>query len=440
MNTVRENGPLEWQKLAINLIKYQLTDVLVLPGGFGSGKTAINAHIIRHLIDERPRVGLCIANTYSTLKDTVNLTMDEEIPAVYKVKKILSPNIEWCFRSIKGHKSKLLSRSTRYDHEVPGRLHSINADFLWLVEATSLPEKAYTYGLSRLRKSGEDAYYPVIVETNPSNKNNWVYKKFIENAQLIKTADDKSWTLSRKILENIDDQGNKYYSKIMVLKTTTFANPHFPKPTLSQMLNTYSPREVQRLIYGEWNSLEGRVWEYYKIFEVTGNIKKYAQKYDRVFIGVDPGQDHPTAVAFIGFADGVYEVFDEFRESDWSVRSCYKQINLILDKWGIDRDLVVWVDPSGRYWTKEFNSIEKNRHYAYKSMHKGTDPDLNRASQLGEYMRSSKLIFGSHCRNVLQDIEEAVWKKDALREQLDKKKYDPHSMDAVGYAMIKEGF
>lgn len=440
MNTVRENGPLEWQKLAVNLIKNQLTDVLVLPGGFGSGKTAINTHIVRYLIDEKPRVGLCIANTYSTLKDTVNITIDDEIPEIYNVRKTLSPNIEWRFRSIKGHESKLLSRSTRYDHEVGGRLKSINADFLWLVEATELPKEAYTFGLSRLRKSGDKQYYPVIVETNPSNKNNWVYQTFIENAKLIKESDDGTWDLSKKILEFLDDKGEKHYITVMILKTTTEANKYFPKQILSQMLNTYSPREIQRLIYGEWNSLEGRIWEYYKIYKVEGNQKKYTGQFDRVFIGVDPGQEHPTAISFIGFKNGVYDIFDEFKEKNRSVRDCHDEIMKRLDTWGIPGNLVVWVDPASKYWVKEFNSIENNAHFAYSSTHKGTDPVLNRVSRLGEQLRIGKLRIAAHCKFHIQDIEETVWKKGAIKEQVDKQAYDPHCMDAVGYAMIKEGF
>ncbi len=429
------NTYLPWQVKAAAYISKRKADILLLPGGFGSGKTAVNANIIRDLClkAEKPLHGLVIGNTFSTIRDTVGITLIEELSTVLKETKF-SPPMEW-----KVHNSTLFSRTMRYGHEARQRLKGINADFLWLIEATELPREAYTMGISRLRRSGENDYYPIIIETNPSNKSNWVYKTFIDNAKTIWESDDKTYWIQQKVIEYEDENHKITTLKVIIIHTTTKANPHFPSKQLANMRETYSASEYERLVNGVWNAMEGRVWEYYTTFKHPSEMVKYAAKYDKIIIGIDPGQTHPTALVMIGYSAGVWEVFDEYYETNRSVLEVYKELGKRIDSWGLQQSgLQVWIDPSAKQYLREWQVIPGNNNYIYSATHKGTDPALNRAIKLGERLRTKRLVISSLCKYVIQDIEQAIYKEDVIKETVDKAKYDPHAMDAVGYAMSRE--
>lgn len=432
--TILEGGFLPWQSQAIKCIIEKKCDILLLTGGFGSGKTAVNATIVRELLLKDKLEALVIGTSFSIVRDAIDpVIIDESSFAIdNKATKYSSP-IRWGY--ISG--SNLLSRTMQYNHEVQRRIKSLNIDILWLFEATELPEYAYKIGISRLRKSGDKAYYPVLIETNPSHKNHWVYKSFIEGSNQVWESKDKTYSISKKV-SNYDGK----QIKVIIFNITTLANPYFPKQILAQMRASYSASEYERLVYGVWNALEGRVWETYKTFpHPGGRQKEYAEKYDDILIGIDPGQTDPTAMVLIGFCDGVYEVFDEYREQQRSVREIRIELMKRLESWGIslERQFEVWVDPSGSQWIREWNEIPGNEnYYAYASRHRGTDPAKNRAIKLGEMLRTWRLIINDHCRNVIDDIEQATYKEGSIKEEIDKMRYNPHSMDAVGYALNKK--
>ncbi len=432
-HSILGNTYLPWQSKAAAYIDRQQADILLVTGGFGSGKTAVNANIVRDLClkAKRPLHGLVIGNTFPTIKDTINITLQEELSAsLTDINQ--SPPMSW-----KIGKSLLLSRTMRYGHEARERLKSINADFLWLVEATELPREAYIMGISRLRKSGKKHYYPILIETNPSNKANWVWTTFIDNAETIWESDDKTFWIQRKYVKNEDNP--KENLTVIIIHTTTRANPHFPSKQLANMRETYSPSEYERLVNGVWNAMEGRVWEYYTTFKHPVEMVKYAQKYDKILVGIDPGQTHPTAMVMIGLSAGVWEVFDEYYATNRSVLEVYKELVKRMESWGLNRSIPqIWIDPSAKQYLREWQVIPNNQYYIYSATHKGTNPALNRAIKLGERLRTHRLIISSLCKHVIQDIEQAIYKEDVVIEQLDKSKYDPHAMDAVGYAMHSE--
>lgn len=376
-----------------------------------------------------------IGNTFSTLKDTVSITLDEEIGEIFIKNKRLSSPLQWQFLSKQGE-STLLSRTMRYGHEAQPRLKSINADFLWLVEATELPQEAFTIGLSRLRKAGKDGYYPIVVETNPSSKQNWVYKAFLEDSVEKYRNPDNTWWIQEKDVQHRIGQ-TVYNLKIRAINTTTLANPHFPETTLSLMQSTYSPAEIARLIYGEWNANEGRVIEVYTVFDVPADLKGHASKYDRIILGADPGFDHPTCVMFIGQKGDQWEAFDEIYVRESSIRKVYADVMTRLETWGLEkRELIINIDPSASGWMAEWQDIAGQRIWAYKARHRGTDPALNRAIRIGEKLRIKKLQVSALCKNLINDFEQTVYKKGA-KEQIDKQSYDPHALDALGYGITE---
>lgn len=432
---------LPWQKLAYSIIANQLCDVLLLTGGYGSGKTAVNAHLIRKICETPNRLGIAIGRSKSSLQDTIVRTIDEEIYPELILNKAMGPNFSWELASREeGKSSTLISRTMQYGHEVGGQLKSINADFLWLIEASILPIEVYQVGLSRLRKSGPNAHYPVLIETNPDSTNNWIYKLFIDGAIETFRADDGTHWVTVKDICKSDNEGHEHHIKVVAIHTTSYANPHFPRNVIAQMEATYSESEKQRMIYGIWCAGEGRVWDEYQTFEhPTGRENEYFKQYDRFFLGCDPGQTHPTAVVFIGYKNGVYEVFDEYVSTNKSVRAVHAEIMKRYETWGIEksRSIDIWVDPSARQWVEEWNEINTGI-VATSATHRGTDPALNRAIRLGEMFRTGRLRVSTLCKCVIQDIEQTTYKTGSIKETVDKDAYDPHAMDAVGYAIMHE--
>lgn len=435
--SIFSNDYLPWQKIASALILSKKADILILSGGFGSGKTAANVQIMRELMYSRSMIGLSIGYANPVIVDILLPTIEEEIPGQYISTIKRSAPHSFRFQLNPNFRSVLLTRTVQYDHEVAKRLKSINADFLHLLEATELPEKAYTYGVSRLRASGESAYYPVLIETNPGSKEHWVYRNFIKDSAEVKRADDNSWWITRKYIEN-----NACYT----IHTTTFANPYFPKDIIDQMKSSYSDAEFQRLVLGDWNALEGRVWEKYFTFaHPKEDMVGYASRYDRVFLGLDPGQDHEMAVSFIGQKGSAYEVFDEIYLRMKSINTILELILEKLQSWGFDinnRRFDIYLEPSGFGLTWRTELLQRKIClYPISSTHKGTDPVLYRVSRLGELIRTKRLTFSDFCINHIRDLEQTVYAKSiGQKERVDKSAYDPHAMDACGYAMIKEVF
>jgi len=365
----------------------------------------------------------------------VAISLELELGDLFIKNRRLSSPMQWELANKTNSNSVLMSRSMRYDHEVRAAYSSINADFLWLFEATELPKEAFNYGLGRLRRLGQDAYYPKILETNPSHKQHWIYQLFIDGATETYREPDDTWWIQEKRLEQ--RIGNEVFDlRVKIIHTTTLANPHFPKSQLALIMNTYSPAEIARLIYGEWNANEGRVIEYYTCFPMPANPKAYTTKYDRVLIGCDPGFDHPTAIAFIGQAGDNWEVFDEIYEREKSVRLIYEQVLQRLETWGIaPKNTIINIDPHGSGWIAEWQAIPEQQIWSFKALQKGTDPALNRALRIAEKLRIHKLKVNEICKHTLADLEQTVYKKGG-KEAIDKQSYDPHALDALGYGII----
>lgn len=437
-NTLIEGELLPWQVKAMQTILNKEADILLLSGGFGSGKTAVNANIIQELCWKDKRRGLVIASTYPSLKDTVGITLEEEIGTAF-IKDINRRDLQWTFDTEpkKGQKgdSLLLSRSMRYGHEAPLRLRSINADFLWLVEATLLPREAFTHGVSRLRKQGKFGYQPIILETNPSSKSNWVYTSLIEGTNEVYRSPDDTWWVTEKDYQQKVDRDYVTF-RTRVIHTTTFANPHFSQTSLAIILKDYSPQEVQRLIYAVWNALEGRVIETYTVVDIT---KENVAKYDRILLGGDIGYSpDPTSIEFIGQKGEVFEVFDEIDMRQASVRVVYAEVLKRIELWGIqNREITLRIDPSDSGWLAEWRDIPGQKILSYKALRKGDNPALNRAVRLSEKMRVKKLLIGSNCKKLIEDIEQTTYKSGTSRSEIDKKAYNPHRLDALGYGIVQ---
>jgi PBSX family phage terminase large subunit len=441
MATLKESTPLPWQKRAIAYALSKKFDVILLAGGYGSGKTAVNCHIMRLLATKQFRRGIVIGRAKTTLKDTIVKSIQDEIPKFLITKYNIAPEYYWELKSEDDRPSELLTKTMQYSHEADGQLRSINADFLWLIEATTLPEESYSVGISRLRQQGYGGYYPIIIETNPSSQGHWVYKNFIKDSkETFRTEDGHEWH-TQKIIKYKDKDGNEKLSRILTINTSTYANPEYPLQIIAQAKETVSNTEFNRKYMGIWCAGEGRVWESYTSFPHPDNPALYARKYDRIFIGVDPGQEHPMAITFIGCAGGVYEVFDEFVGKNRSVRQAEHEIFQRFDTWGINKEdtFFLYIEPSGmgRAWMKEWED-RRNNISCFLAKSKGTDPSLGRAFKTDEMLRTKRLVINELCKSVIHDIEQATFEEGKVKEKIDKQAYDPHAMESVGYAISKE--
>ena len=295
---------LPWQQFAYAAVLNKKCDILLLTGGYGSGKTAVNTHIVRKLCETPNTSGLCIGRAKSTLGDTIVKTIKDEIPPAFILDDKKSPNFSWEFLSSDNNRpSELVTKTMQYSHEPENVLKSMNSSFLWMIEATSLPKEAFEAGIGRLRKGGLDAHHPILIETNPASKNNWVYETFIEGSSITFSSKDVEFSIN-KIEVVVEDETIAF--NILIIRTTTFANPHFSRTTIAMMLKTYSESRKMRMIYGIWCAGEGSVFDEFHTFEhPAGKMLTYARKYDRLFLGADPGQNHPTAIVLIGFAGGI---------------------------------------------------------------------------------------------------------------------------------------
>lgn len=359
----------------------------ILYGGAGSGKSHVVAQkiLIRIATSKNHRI-LVVRKVARTLRASVfqmfrDIIGDEGLSHKFKVNKS-DMTIE-CIDT----GSQLLF----FGLDDVEKLKSIaGITSVWIEEASEITQDDFDQLNLRLRVLRDDVYMQIVLSFNPISAHHWLKKKFfddgVEDTYIQKTTYHDNRFLPEEYLRVFDDlkKTNPTYYKIYAL--------------------------------GEWGVLKGLVYESYN------TIEEMPQHFEKEYIGLDFGFNHPFAVVHVRI-DGRNMYVDEIvYETGWENK---KVIEYVGDKYPWIKQLKIFADSARPDLINEWKNSGYNIDKANKSVFAGINT-----------VKSFNIFITKESTNILKEINLYSWREDKDGNVLDEPvKLNDDAMDAMRYAL-----
>ena len=367
-----------YKKFLLNQNRY-----CVLYGGAGSGKSYVAAQkIIIRLLSENNHKFLVVRKVATTLRESVfalfkTLISDMNLDDEFKIN-----NSNMTIEAFNGNKIVFFGLDN------VEKLKSIaNITGIWIEEATELTKTDLDQLDLRLR--GETTNYKQIIITfNPVSAHHWIKKTFFDF-----TPDDT-----------------------FVMKTTYLDNPFVDEKYQKVMDRLKRDNFDYYKIYalGEWGSLEGIIYPKYN------TIDKMPDYFEKEYIGLDFGYNHPFAIVHIRIDENRLYIDELFYQTE--------QENNKVIEWAennIPKDIEIFADSARPDLISEW----KNKGFNIKKANKSVFEGIN-------VVKSFELNITKRSLNLLREIGLYAWKKDKDDNSLDEPvKLNDDGMDALRYAL-----
>ena len=212
-------------------------------------------------------------------------------------------------------------------------------------------------------------------------------------------------------------------------------NPFIPQEYLETLLRSYGSHEAAARERGEFQSLEGRVYQDFQ--RSLHVIEAHAIPEDwRKWRSIDFGTRNPFCCLWLAI-DPSDDTLHVYREHYQAERTLRQHAAAIARMTGSERIATTIADPEDRgarlALAREHNLPTVA---APKSIRAGINAVAERLHCNAEGLPG--LVIHSSCRNVIREIEGYIWqKKNTKLDQPDKPlKRDDHAMDALRYACL----
>ena len=358
----------------------------ILYGGAGSGKSVVAAQkILLRILTEPEHKFLAVRKVARTLRESVFALFKElifklELGDEFKINES-NMSIEYL-----PNKNKIIF----FGLDNPEKIKSIaGITGIWIEEATELKKEDLDQLDLRLRGPTKN-YKQIIITFNPVSAQHWIKKYFFDE----KTEDT------------------------FILKTTYLDNPFIDEDYLKTFRRLKKQNYDYYKIYalGNWGTLKGLIYPKYE------TIDKMPEYFEKEYIGLDFGYNHPYAIVHIRIDNNNLYVDEIFYEREWenpkvvewakSNASWMKKIQIYADS--ARPDLI-------SEWRVAGFRIEK----ANKSVFEGINT-----------VKSFNIHITRRSVNILKEIELYAWKVDKDGNSLDEPvKLNDDAMDAIRYAL-----
>jgi len=358
----------------------------ILYGGAGSGKSVVAAQkILIRLMSEEEHKFLVVRKVARTLRESVFALFKElisklELDSEFKINES-NMSIEYL-----PNKNKIIF----FGLDNPEKIKSIaGITGIWIEEATELKKEDLDQLDLRLRGPTKN-YKQIIITFNPVSAQHWIKKYFFDE----KTEDT------------------------FILKTTYLDNPFIDEDYLKTFRRLKKQNYDYYKIYalGNWGTLKGLIYPDYEV------IDKMPEYFEKEYIGLDFGYNHPYAIVHIRIDNNNLYVDEIFYEREWenpkvvewakSNASWMKKIQIYADS--ARPDLI-------SEWRVAGFRIDK----ANKSVFEGINT-----------VKGFNIHITRRSVNVLKEIDLYAWKEDKDGEKLDEPvKLNDDAMDAIRYAL-----
>jgi len=262
---VPENLKNEWFQLGS--MKYQLLpsqykflaakeETLCYMGGYGSGKTRTGSLKVAHLAmhpENRIIVGRFAATDLeeTTQRDLVELLYDAELLHTapnQKTKKAIVRCVDPVTQRNLGYTSEI-----SFQHlDDPAHLRGRHIGVFWVDEASEVHKDAGKNLMGRLRLPAFAGRYQALYTGNPEGRN-YLYDMFFNEEEIKKKVcghPDCHLSQEECNLKHIRLRRRGIHAK-------SFENYFLPPDYIQNMLNSYTPKERQRYMDGEFDVFEG---------------------------------------------------------------------------------------------------------------------------------------------------------------------------------------
>ena len=361
---------------------------VVLYGGAGSGKSYVTAQkILMRMLTEEGHKFLVVRKVKATLRESV-FALFKAVIADLGLSDVFKANETNMSFECLLNGNKIIT----FGLDNSEKLKSVaGITSIWIEEATELSESDFDQLDLRLR--GETKHYKQIITTfNPVSANNWVKKRFFDKAP------KDTYTLKTTYLDNpfIDDS----YKAVM--------------DRLKEQ--NYDYYKIYAL--GNWGTLKGLI---YQDYEVVDSMPSY---YEKEFIGIDFGYNHPYAITHIRI-DGKYLYIDElFYESFWENP---KVVEWAKENMQFAKNIQGYGDSARPDLIKEWNGAGFNIAKANKAVFEGINT-----------VKGFKLRVTKRSVNIIKELGLYVWKTDKEGNSLDEPvKLNDDGLDSVRYGLTQ---
>ena len=358
----------------------------VLYGGAGSGKSYVAAQkMLLRMLSETPHKFLVVRKVARTLRESVfalfkdliyQLGLDEE----FKINET-NMSIE-CL--LNGNKIVMFGMDN------PEKIKSIaGITGIWVEEATELKEGDFDQLDLRLR--GETKHYKQIIITfNPVSAQHWIKKKFFDF-----TPPDT-----------------------FILKTIYLDNPFIDGEYRAVMerlkRDNYEYYKVYAL--GEWGTLKGFIYPKYE------TIDKMPEYFEKEYIGIDFGFNHPYAIVHVRIDNKNLYVDELFYRQGWENPKVVEWAKRNMS-WA--KRIQIYADSARPDLIKEWKAAGFNIDKANKAVFEGINT-----------VKNFNIHITKRSVNILKEIELYAWKEDKDGNTLDEPiKLNDDAMDAMRYAL-----
>ena len=266
----------------------------------------------------------------------------------------------------------------------------------YINEASLAKQEVFAEIVSRCSGSGAR----ILADTNPDHPEHWLKKEYIdktnENVKSFHFELDDNTFLSDRYRENI--------------KAATPSG-------------TFYDRDIK----GLWVSGQGTIYSMFDKSKMSlSEEQAYGQTYERFFVGVDWGFNHPTAFTVCGYKDGVYTLIEEHSGSGKAIKH-WEEVALDIEK-RFGRGIPFYCDTANSEHVSDLISVGINALGANKSV-------MNGIEYLSSLMQNGRFFVNyDSCPLFKTEIYKYVWEEKTGQPV----KLNDDCMDSLRYAIYND--
>ena len=242
-----------------------------------------------------------------------------------------------------------------------------------------------------------------IFISTPRGKNNWFAEFF-----------DRGY----------DDEFKEWAS----IRATYKDNPRMSQSDIDEARKTMSDAEFRQEYEADFNTYEGRVWDF-DYESCTGSLKEMDTSKMDIFAGLDVGYRDPTAFCVLAYDwdEEKYYLLDEYLDAERTTEQHAKEIQMMIDRWDID---YIYIDSAAQQTRFDFaQNYDISTVNAKKSI-------LDGIAHVEGIVGNNKLIVDQECLESLASLDQYQWDPNPnLLKEKPKHNRACHMADAIRYAL-----
>lgn len=404
-------------------------DILLMIGGYGSGKSFTGFLKTALLATQEKRKILVVRKVYSTLKDTCYEDLKEAFDTLGVRKKWKLIKSPYEAENIKNG-SKIIFKGM----DDWRKLKSIkNIDYILIEEADELSIEDIKELRKRLR--GLNIKKHLVLMCNPVSRLSSIYKMFFTDEGF--NFDEEELYKKRELVK-VDtitlEDGTKEKFVIKVHHSTYKDNPFLPASFIYELESEKDPR-IRRIARDGKFGADGDLVLYNAIFEKDVFERYVAGKIDRkhLYRGIDWGYSISYTCGLMMAVNPVLNelyIYWEYYNKGKTTQELMQGLQALKNN-----NIPIYADSASSQTIADFYDAGFNIYGATKG--KGS---VEYHEQL---LRSfSRIVIDiDRCPNTKATAEECVYKKDKNGEiQAGKYNIDPHPFDAASYGLEEYDF